>query len=69
MANKEAVLERRPEHIQSRKHAMDNATAIYDLLAIALVRRSNCTVLAEVLSNVISMECVTNEPFRRLPDE
>ena len=48
MANKEAVLERRPEHKQSRQHAYDNATAVFDLLAIALVRRSNCTILAEV---------------------
>ena len=53
MANKDAVLERRPEHTQSRLHTYDNATAVYDLLAIALVRRSNCSILTEVRNNFL----------------
>ncbi|KAF6039382.1 hypothetical protein EB796_002311 [Bugula neritina] len=53
MANREAVLERRPEHKQSRQHSYDNATAVYDLLAIALVRRSNCAILAEALERAM----------------
>lgn len=53
IANKEAILERRPEHTQSRLHALDNATAVYDLLAIALVRRSNCSILVETLERAM----------------
>ncbi|XP_067941615.1 tetratricopeptide repeat protein 7B-like isoform X2 [Watersipora subatra] len=53
MANKEAILERSAEHQQSRMHSYDNATAVYDLLAICLVRRSNCTILAEALERAM----------------
>ena len=46
--NRDVVLSRHKEHAESRKHTFLNATAVYDLLAITMVRRSQYTMLADV---------------------
>jgi hypothetical protein len=48
MAVRDAVLSQSPEFKEARIHAYDNATAIYDLLTIALVRWGHSDLLHEV---------------------
>lgn len=48
MAVRDAVLSQSPEFKEVRIHAFDNATAVYDLLTIALVRWGQLKVLDEV---------------------
>nr|CAD7587033.1 unnamed protein product [Timema genevievae] len=47
MAARDAVLSQSPEFKEARMHAYDNATAIYDLMAIALVRWGHVELLHE----------------------
>ena len=47
-ASREAVLNRSVEHREARKHTFHNITAVYDLLAIALVKRAQFNQLADV---------------------
>ncbi|XP_021924008.1 tetratricopeptide repeat protein 7B isoform X2 [Zootermopsis nevadensis] len=47
MAVRDAVLSQSPEFKEARIHAYDNATAIYDLLTIALVRWGHADLLHE----------------------
>lgn len=53
MAVRNAVLSQSPEFKEARIHAYDNATAIYDLLTIALVRWGHADLLHEVCVSVI----------------
>lgn len=48
MAVRDAVLSQSPEFKEVRLRAYDNATAIYDLLTIALVRWNHVDLLHEV---------------------
>jgi hypothetical protein len=48
MAVRDAVLSQSPEFKEARIHAHDNATAVYDLLTIALVRWGHADLLHEV---------------------
>ena len=48
MAVREAVLSQSPEFSSTRTHAYNNATAIYDLLGVALARRQQFQILLEV---------------------
>jgi hypothetical protein len=52
MAAREAVLSQSPEFKEARIHAYDNATAIYDLLTIALIRWGHADLLHEVCHSV-----------------
>jgi hypothetical protein len=52
MAVRDAVLSQSPEFKEARIHAYDNATAIYDLLTIALVRWGHADLLNEVCYSV-----------------
>lgn len=47
-ATREAVLNRTEEHHDARMHSLQNATAVYDLLAIALVKRAQFNKLSDV---------------------
>lgn len=47
-ATREAVLNRSPEHSEARLHTFHNTTAVYDLLTIALVKRTQFSMLTEV---------------------
>ncbi|GFG28700.1 hypothetical protein Cfor_05984 [Coptotermes formosanus] len=47
MAARDAVLSQSPEFKEARIHAYDNATAIYDLLTIALIRWGHADLLHE----------------------
>uniref|UniRef100_T1IQL9 Tetratricopeptide repeat protein 7 N-terminal domain-containing protein n=1 Tax=Strigamia maritima TaxID=126957 RepID=T1IQL9_STRMM len=47
MAVRDAVLSRSQDHKDARIHSYNNTTAIYDLLVISLVRRSQFLVLCE----------------------
>eukprot|EP00058_Branchiostoma_floridae_P027754 XP_002613245.1 hypothetical protein BRAFLDRAFT_68209 [Branchiostoma floridae] len=47
IANREVVLSRAPEHKDSRVQTVSNASAVYDLLTILLIRRSQPGLLAE----------------------
>ena len=42
------MLNRSPEHSEARLHTFHNTTAVYDLLTIALVKRSQYSMLTEV---------------------
>ncbi|GAB6031720.1 hypothetical protein CHUAL_009466 [Chamberlinius hualienensis] len=53
MAVREAVLSRSLEHREARIHSFHNATAVYDLLAIALVRRGQVGNLCEVFDRAM----------------
>lgn len=48
MAARDAVLSQSPEFKEARIRAYDNATAIYDLLTIALIRWGHADLLHEV---------------------
>ena len=48
MAVREAVLSQSPEFKDARIRAFSNATAVYDLLAVALVRWGQVNLLHEV---------------------
>lgn len=48
MAVREAVLSQSPEFKEARIHAFENATAIYDLLTVLVVRWSQVELLYEV---------------------
>jgi hypothetical protein len=48
MAARDAVLSQSPEFKEARIRAYDNATAIYDLLTIALIRWGHADILHEV---------------------
>ena len=48
-ATREALLNRSSELTEARLHTLNNTTAVYDLLTIALVRRSQFSMLSEVL--------------------
>lgn len=48
MASRDAVLSQSPEFKEARIHAFENATAIYDLLTIQLVRWGHTELLHEV---------------------
>jgi hypothetical protein len=52
MAARDAVLSQSPEFKEARIHAYDNATAIYDLLTIALIRWGHADLLHEVCRSV-----------------
>ena len=59
-ATREAVLNRTEEHHDARMHSLQNATAVYDLLAIALVKRAQFNKLSDVsisLSNISQINC------------
>jgi hypothetical protein len=59
-ATREAVLNRTEEHHDARIHSLQNATAVYDLLAIALVKRAQFNKLSDVsisLSNISQINC------------
>ena len=47
-ATREAVLNRTEEYHDARIHSLQNATAVYDLLAIALVKRAQFNKLSDV---------------------
>ncbi|KAK3093742.1 hypothetical protein FSP39_019579 [Pinctada imbricata] len=47
VATREAVLNRSEEHKEARQHSFGNATAVYDLLAITLVKRAQFLKLSE----------------------
>ena len=47
-ASREAVLNRSLELTDARQHTFHNTTAVYDLLAMALVKRAQFTMLSEV---------------------
>ncbi|XP_067681303.1 tetratricopeptide repeat protein 7B-like [Haliotis asinina] len=47
VATREAVLERSEELSETRLHAFHNTTAVYDMLALALVKRAQFTSLAD----------------------
>lgn len=53
MAVREAVLSQSPEFKNARVHAYDNATAVYDLLCIALARRKQFKILIEVFERAM----------------
>ncbi|XP_076056869.1 tetratricopeptide repeat domain 7 isoform X2 [Oratosquilla oratoria] len=53
MAVREAVLSQSPEFKNARVHAFDNATAVYDLLCIALSRRKQFKILHEVFERAM----------------
>ncbi|KAH3846080.1 hypothetical protein DPMN_088374 [Dreissena polymorpha] len=40
-ATREAILNRTVEHYESRKHTFQNASAVFDLLAITLVKKAH----------------------------
>lgn len=48
MAVRDAVLSQSPEFKEARIHAFENATAVYDLLAVVVVRWSQVDLLYEV---------------------
>jgi hypothetical protein len=48
MAVREAVLSQSPEFKDARIRALSNAIAVYDLLAVALVRWGQVNLLQEV---------------------
>ena len=48
MAVRDAVLSQSPEFKEARLHAFENATAIYDLLTVVVVRWSQVELLHEV---------------------
>jgi hypothetical protein len=48
MAARDAVLSQSPEFKEARIRAYDNATAIYDLLTITLIRWGHADLLHEV---------------------
>ena len=47
-AIREAILNRSSEHSEARTHTFNNATAVFDLLAIALVRKAHFHKLVDV---------------------
>lgn len=49
MAGREAVLSQSPEFKDARLRALTNATAVYDLLTITLVRWGQISLLHEVM--------------------
>ncbi|XP_066280406.1 tetratricopeptide repeat protein 7B-like isoform X1 [Branchiostoma lanceolatum] len=53
IANREVVLSRAPEHKESRVQTVSNASAVYDLLTILLIRRSQPGLLAEILERTM----------------
>jgi hypothetical protein len=48
MAVRDAVLSQSPEFKEARIHAFENATAVYDLLTVVVVRWSQVELLHEV---------------------
>uniref|UniRef100_UPI0035900CFE tetratricopeptide repeat protein 7B-like isoform X2 n=1 Tax=Myxine glutinosa TaxID=7769 RepID=UPI0035900CFE len=59
MANRDGVLSRTPEHNSDRMLSLQNATIIYDLLAIALGRRGQYEMLSEASRAVMVLrECI-----------
>lgn len=48
MAVRDAVLSQSPEFKDARIHAFENATAVYDLLTVVVVRWSQVDLLYEV---------------------
>jgi len=55
MAARDAVLSQSPEFKEARIRAYDNATAIYDLLTIALIRWGHADLLHEVCHSVTEL--------------
>lgn len=51
--NRDVVFNRTSEHASSREHAYLHATAVYDLLAIALSRRAQYQLLSEALDRTM----------------
>lgn len=64
MAARNAVLSQSPEFKDVRTRAFTNATVVYDLLTVALVRWKQYTLLQEVRKNYFSIMafCGTNLP-------
>lgn len=56
-ATREAILNRTVEHKEGRLHTFQNASAVFDLLAIALVKRAQFHKLADV-STMSIYDCV-----------
>lgn len=55
MAVRDAVLSQSPEFKDARIHAFENATAVYDLLTVVVMRWSQVELLYEV--NIIIHAC------------
>jgi len=55
MAARDAVLSQSPEFKEARIRAYDNATAIYDLLTVALIRWGHADLLHEVCHSVTEL--------------
>jgi hypothetical protein len=55
MAARDPVLSQSPEFKEARIRAYDNATAIYDLLTIALIRWGHADLLHEVCNSVTGL--------------
>ncbi|XP_063958152.1 tetratricopeptide repeat protein 7B-like isoform X2 [Lytechinus pictus] len=53
LVNRDVVLSRSKEYSQSRQHTFFNATAVYDLLTIALTRRAQYQMLSETLDRTM----------------
>ncbi|XP_071507398.1 tetratricopeptide repeat protein 7B-like [Diadema antillarum] len=51
--NRDVVLSRSKEYSQSRQHTFFNATAVYDLLTIALTRRAQYQMLSDTLDRTM----------------
>ncbi|XP_038607106.1 tetratricopeptide repeat protein 7A isoform X3 [Tachyglossus aculeatus] len=57
MANRDAVLSRAPEQKEDRAVSLREASAIYDLLSIALGRRGQYVMLSECLERAMKFAC------------
>lgn len=53
MAVREAVLSRSPDHNDTRVHSFNNATAVYDLLVMVLVRLGQFGILCEIFDRAM----------------
>ncbi|XP_060597572.1 tetratricopeptide repeat protein 7B-like [Ruditapes philippinarum] len=53
VASREAILNRTVEHKEGRLHTFQNASAVFDLLAIALVKRAQFHKLADTLEHAM----------------
>lgn len=60
MAVREAVLSQSPEFKEARIRAYSNASAVYDLLTVALVRWGQVDLLSEVKYQTKVLDVLTN---------
>ncbi|RXG69514.1 Tetratricopeptide repeat protein 7B [Armadillidium vulgare] len=65
MAIREAVLSQYPEFTTARTHAYNNATAVYDLLCIALARRKQFQILLEVFERAMKFSFEANHVWQQ----